>query len=107
MPIKSASPLGRFRWRICAVLFLATTINYIDPNLFSFTMLDETFFAVGSVVGIGGLGGTLLAAKVGFVINTGGYVPLFAIAASAYLLALLVFHLLAPKLATVELRSAA
>jgi len=43
----SASPvvstLGRYRWRICAVLFLATTVNYIDRNVFSFTMLDTTF----------------------------------------------------------------
>jgi MFS transporter, ACS family, hexuronate transporter len=33
----SASPataIGRFRWRICAVLFLATTNNYIDRNVF-------------------------------------------------------------------------
>jgi ACS family hexuronate transporter-like MFS transporter len=35
--------IGSYRWRICAVLFLATTINYIDRNVFSFTMLDTTF----------------------------------------------------------------
>lgn len=35
--------VGRYRWRICAVLFMATTINYIDRNVFSFTMLDTTF----------------------------------------------------------------
>ena len=35
--------IGNYRWRICAVLFLATTINYIDRNVFSFTMLDTTF----------------------------------------------------------------
>jgi ACS family hexuronate transporter-like MFS transporter len=52
---------------------------------------------------MGGLGGALLAAKVGFIINTGGYVPLFAIAASAYLLALIVMQVLAPKLAIVKL----
>ncbi len=38
-----STTIGRFRWRICAVLFLATTINYIDRNVFSFTMLDTTF----------------------------------------------------------------
>jgi ACS family hexuronate transporter-like MFS transporter len=44
VPIKTAgSTIGRYRWRICAVLFLATTINYIDRNVFSFTMLDSTF----------------------------------------------------------------
>lgn len=35
--------IGRYRWRICAVLFLATTINYVDRNVFSFTMLDTAF----------------------------------------------------------------
>lgn len=42
-PTPVGSVVGRFRWRICAVLFLATTVNYIDRNVFSFTMLDETF----------------------------------------------------------------
>ncbi len=77
-----------------------------------FTTVADQFprRAVGSVVGIGGLagglGGALLAAKVGFIINTGGYVPLFIIAASAYVLALLILHALAPKLATVEIKLA-
>lgn len=34
---------GRYRWRIVALLFLATTINYIDRQVLSFTMLDEPF----------------------------------------------------------------
>lgn len=47
MPATTPSPpsptIGRYRWRICAVLFLATTINYVDRNVFSFTMLDTVF----------------------------------------------------------------
>ncbi len=35
--------VGNFRWRIVALLFFATTINYIDRNVISFTMIDETF----------------------------------------------------------------
>ncbi|MDX2001568.1 MAG: MFS transporter [Chitinophagales bacterium] len=35
--------LSRYRWRICAVLFLATTVNYIDRNVLSFTMIDNVF----------------------------------------------------------------
>ncbi len=27
------SPIGRYRWRICALLFLATTINYMDRSV--------------------------------------------------------------------------
>lgn len=91
-----------------ALIALATAAHQgWSANLF--TTVSDQFprRAVGSVVGIGGLmgglGGALLAAKVGFIINTGGYVPLFAIASSAYLLALLVLQLLSPRLDTVKL----
>ncbi len=36
-------PIGNYRWRIVALLFFATTINYIDRNVLSFTMIDESF----------------------------------------------------------------
>lgn len=32
-----------YRWRICALLFLATTICYVDRNVLSFTMIDDNF----------------------------------------------------------------
>lgn len=35
--------LTQYRWRILALLFFATTINYIDRNVLSFTMIDEDF----------------------------------------------------------------
>jgi MFS transporter, ACS family, hexuronate transporter len=31
----TASGIGRYRWRICALLFLATTINYMDRSVLS------------------------------------------------------------------------
>jgi MFS transporter, ACS family, hexuronate transporter len=34
---------GHYRWVICAILFVATTINYVDRNVLSFTMLDDPF----------------------------------------------------------------
>ncbi|WP_080057566.1 MFS transporter [Spirosoma aerolatum] len=37
------TPSGRFRWRIVALLFLATTINYVDRQVLSFTMTDDLF----------------------------------------------------------------
>ena len=40
--MNSSSP-GTFRWRIVALLFIATTINYIDRQVLSFTMTDELF----------------------------------------------------------------
>jgi ACS family hexuronate transporter-like MFS transporter len=93
-----------------ALIALATAAHQgWSANLF--TTVSDQFprRAVGSVVGIGGLagglGGALLAAQVGFIINTGGYVPLFVIAASAYLLALVIMQLLVPRLDTVELKT--
>ena len=108
VPIVFASMTSSL-WVAIALIALATAAHQgWSANLF--TTVSDQFprRAVGSVVGIGGLmgglGGALLAAKVGFIINTGGYVPLFAIAASAYLLALLVLQLLSPKHETVALR---
>ncbi len=70
-----------------------------------FTTASDMFpkQAVGSVVGIGGMagaiGGMFIAKLVAYILETtGSYVPIFAIAASAYLIALLVIHLLAPRL---------
>jgi ACS family hexuronate transporter-like MFS transporter len=64
--------------------------------------------AVGSVVGIGTLagsaGGVLLATSAGWIIQvTHSYASLFAVASSAYLLALLIITLLAPGLKKVEM----
>jgi ACS family hexuronate transporter-like MFS transporter len=107
VPIVFASMTSSL-WVAIALIALATAAHQgWSANLF--TTVSDQFprRAVGSVVGIGGLagglGGALLAAKVGFIINTGGYVPLFAIAASAYLLALIVLQTLSPKLETVKL----
>ena len=59
--------------------------------------------AVGSVVGLGGMagavGGMLIAKLTGYILQaTGSYVPVFFIAAFAYLVALAVIHLLVPRL---------
>ena len=55
------------------------------------------------VVGIGGFGGAVggmcIATFTGFLLETtGSYVPVFLMAGSAYLLALIVVHALAPRL---------
>ncbi len=75
-----------------------------------FTTASDMFprRAVGSVVGIGGMagaiGGATMAVATGYILqSTGGnYRIVFTIAGTAYLLALLVIHLLAPKLEPVE-----
>ena len=70
-----------------------------------FTLSSDLFpaRAVASVVGIGGMagaiGGMLIAEIVGHVLQwTGSYMIPFVIAASAYLIALLLIHLLSPQL---------
>jgi ACS family hexuronate transporter-like MFS transporter len=64
--------------------------------------------AVGSVVGIGGMlgsvGGFLLANFAGYILQlTHSYTSLFALAASAYILSLVIMLMLAPGLKKVEL----
>lgn len=59
-------------------------------------------WAVGSVVGLGGFagaaGGMLMAQYAGWVLQTlGGYRPIFVVSSGAYLLALLVVHILTPE----------
>ena len=47
----------------------------------------------------GAIGGMLIASTVGLILQyTGSYLPIFVIAGSAYLLALGIIHLLAPRL---------
>ena len=76
-----------------------------------FTLSSDMFpkQAVGSVVGIGGMlgavGGMIIAPLVGYILQTtGSYLPIFIIAASAYLVALLIIHLLAPRLEPAAIR---
>jgi len=64
--------------------------------------------AIGSVVGLGtfagATGGFLLQISAGLIIKlTGNYVIIFAAAGSAYLAALLLIHLLVPRIEPVEL----
>jgi len=71
-----------------------------------FTLASDMFpkRAVGSVVGIGGaagaLGGCCISFIVGWVLerNPNNYLPIFIIAGSIYLVALLFIHLLVPKM---------
>jgi len=79
-----------------------------SANLYTLTSDLFPTRAVGSVVGMGGMagavGGMLIAEVVGHVLQwTNSYMIPFFIAASAYLVALLVIHLLSPKLAPAEL----
>ena len=77
-----------------------------SANLFSMPADLFPRWAVGSVVGLGGfagaLGGMLMAKYAGWVLEQfGSYTPIFVIAGSAYLIALLVVHLINPSYAQV------
>jgi MFS transporter, ACS family, hexuronate transporter len=95
---------ARNLWVAVALIGLAAAAHQgWSANLY--TLVSDTFprRAVASVVGIGGFGGAmagmLVATFTGFLLQfTGSYMPLFVMASSAYLLALLVIHLLVPKL---------
>ncbi|MCO5795033.1 MAG: MFS transporter [Blastomonas sp.] len=92
-------------WAAVLIIGLATAAHQaFSANLY--TLPSDVFprGAVGSVIGIGGtvgaLGGMGMALFTGYILDsTGSYEILFAICASAYLLALAVVHLLSPRLA--------
>ncbi len=74
-----------------------------SANLFTLTSDMFPRQAVGSVVGFGGMmgaiGGMLIAKLTGYILNaSGSYVPVFLMAAFAYVAALAIIHLLVPRL---------
>jgi len=100
-------------WGAVAVIGLATAAHQaFSANLYA---LPSDLFprsAVGSVVGIGGtvgaIGGMGMALFTGYILDATGnnYSVLFAIAGSAYFLALGAVHLLSPRLERVGLERA-
>jgi ACS family hexuronate transporter-like MFS transporter len=99
------TPMVAGLWGAVALIGLAAAAHQgWSANLF--TLVSDMFprVAVGSVVGFGGMagavGGMLIAEVTGRVLQlTGSYKPIFAIAGSAYLAALLIIQLLVPTLA--------
>ncbi len=96
-------------WEAVALVGLATAAHQgWSANLF--TLVSDLFprEAVASVVGIGGFGGAvsgaLASTAVGLILElSGSYVAVFVLAGSAYLIALLVIHLLLPRMEPVVL----
>jgi MFS transporter, ACS family, aldohexuronate transporter len=81
-----------------------------SANIFS--LMSDIFpkKAIGTVAGFGGfsgaVGGALVAYAVGRILQdtgTNGYTIPFAVAGTGYLLALLIIHLLIPKIKTIEI----
>jgi ACS family hexuronate transporter-like MFS transporter len=92
-------------WVAIGLISLATSSHQAwSCNLFTLTSDMFPRRAVASVVGIGGFGGAcammFFGTFVGFILKmtNNNYVPVFIMAGSAYLLAILVIHLLVPRL---------
>ena len=103
VPIVVASMTSSLWLAVLLIGIAAAAHQGWSANLFTLTSDMFPKQAVGSVVGIGGMsgavGGMFIAPLVGYILqSTGSYLPIFIIAASAYLIALLVIHLLSPRL---------
>jgi ACS family hexuronate transporter-like MFS transporter len=97
-------------WTAVALISLAAAAHQgWSANIF--TLASDMFprRAVASVVGIGGFGGAaamiVLSLCVGLLLQFSGenYAPLFMVAGSSYVVALIIIHALAPKLRPVEI----
>jgi ACS family hexuronate transporter-like MFS transporter len=107
VPIMMAANVSQL-WLAVALIGLAASAHQgWAANLY--TLVSDTMprHAVSSVVGIGGMvaaiGGMGIAKLAGYVLQwTGNYHVLFFIAASVYLVALLIIHLLLPQLESVN-----
>lgn len=77
-----------------------------SANMYTFASDLFPRKVVASVTGIGGMfgavGGILLALLAGRIITAFGYLPMFIIASCAYLLALIIIHLILPKLEPIK-----
>ena len=91
-------------WGAVLLIGLATAAHQgFSANLY--TIPSDMFprKAVGAIIGIGGtigaVGGMFMAKFTGWMLDTtGSYMPMFVIAGSTYLLALLIIHLLVPRM---------
>jgi ACS family hexuronate transporter-like MFS transporter len=99
-------------WIAVLLIGLASAAHQgFSANLFTLTSDMFPRSAVGSVVGIGGfagaMGGFLMNLTAGYLKQqTGNYVAMFSAAASAYLVALLIMHILVPRLEPIEIPAA-
>ena len=108
LPIVFASVVDNL-WLAVFILGLATAAHQgFSANLYALPSDVFPREAVGTVVGIGGaagaIGGMVIAKYAGWVLDRmGTYTPIFVVAASVYLVALLIVHLLSPRLAPAKI----
>ena len=110
LPVSGLMFARNHLWVAVALIGLAAAAHQgWSANLY--TLVSDSFprTAVGSVVGLGGLGGAiggmLVAPAIGYWLDFShkSYGPIFFIAGSAYLFALAIVHWLVPKIKQVDL----
>ena len=111
VPIMTVSQISDLWLAVFFIGLAAAAHQGWSANLF--TAASDMFpkRAVGSVVGLGGtagsIGAMLFAPFIGYVLEwTGSYLLPFVISGVAYLVALAIFQVLAPKMNTAELQTA-
>jgi ACS family hexuronate transporter-like MFS transporter len=106
-PVAFASQTSN-EWIAVGLIALACAGHQgFSTNLFALPSDLFPMWAAGSIVGLGGaagaLGSMLIAKYAGWVLQTfGSYTPIFAMAGGAYLLALVVVHLIVPAYRPVD-----
>lgn len=103
-----ATGLGALVWAVSLMGLAAGSHQGFSANLFTINSDIFPRKAIGSIIGIGGfagaMGGFTLQLAAGWLKPmTGSYVTLFAIAGSAYLLALLIIQILIPRIEPADL----
>jgi ACS family hexuronate transporter-like MFS transporter len=95
-------------WLAVGIVGMATAAHQaFSANLFTFPSDVFPKRAVASVIGIGGtagaVGGMLMSKYAGWILDSvGTYTPIFVVAGTVYLLALIVIHTLSPRMAPVS-----
>jgi ACS family hexuronate transporter-like MFS transporter len=112
VPVFAAAKVSGL-WTATLLIGIAASAHQgFSANLY--TMVSDTAprQVVSSIVGIGGMaaavGGMFVAKLAGYILEwTGNYLPLFIMASGAYLVALLVIHLINPRMAPMTLHAPA
>ncbi len=108
VPVVLASGIASLWGAVLIISLAAASHQAWSANIFTFASDMFPKHAVGSVTGLGGtagaVGGIILSAATGHILElTGSYLTLFIISGSAYLIALGLIQLLAPRLEPVRI----
>ncbi len=105
------APLSNSLWVAVAIVSVAAAAHqWWSANLFTLTSDMFPRQALGSIVGLGGFagaaGGVLFQRLTGRILEASNsdYLPVFIVCGSAYVTALLIIHLLAPRMEPVTLQ---